>query len=33
MTAREVQRIAADAGFTAEPQPHRLPRGQVMFVA
>lgn len=33
MTAREAQRIAADAGFTAEPQPHRLPRGQVMFVA
>jgi SAM-dependent methyltransferase len=33
MTEAEVQAITANAGFTALSQPHRLPRGQVMFTA
>ena len=33
MTETQVRQIAETAGFTATAQPHRLPRGQVMFTA
>lgn len=33
MAEEQVVRIAAEAGFAARALPHRLPRGQVMFVA
>lgn len=33
MTETHVLQLAESAGFTAQPQPHRLPRGQVMFTA
>lgn len=33
MTEAQVLRIAATAGFTAQPHTHRLPRGQALFTA
>lgn len=33
MTETQVRAIAVQAGFTVTAQPHRLPRGQVMFTA
>ena len=33
MTEADARQIAETAGFTATAQPHRLPRGQVMFTA